>query len=48
MQKIRRYRQITIADLAELEQVLIEAGLATPAHLDIVYERGGLGVSCGH
>ena len=44
VQKIRRNRQITTADLAELEQIFTKNGLATAADLDIAHERGGLGL----
>lgn len=44
VQKIRRNRQITTADLDELQNVFIENGLVTSAELDLVYQRGGLGI----
>lgn len=44
VQKLRRNRQITTADLRELESVFIETGLATSADLERVEERSGLGV----
>ncbi|WP_369774682.1 DEAD/DEAH box helicase family protein [Saccharopolyspora cebuensis] len=44
VQKIRRNRQITTADLDEVHNVFIETGLATSAELAMVQERGGLGL----
>ncbi|MEV6738689.1 DEAD/DEAH box helicase family protein [Streptomyces sp. NPDC051104] len=45
IQKIRRNRQITATDLAELERVFLEAGIGTEADLDRTRNiEGGLGV----
>ena len=45
VQKIRRNRQITAVDLAELEKVFVEAGLGTTADIDHVKDAsGGLGL----
>ncbi|RKT90047.1 type I restriction enzyme, R subunit [Saccharopolyspora antimicrobica] len=44
VQKIRRNRQITTADLDALQKVFVDNGLATSADLDVVHERGGLGI----
>jgi type I restriction enzyme R subunit len=45
VQKIRRNRQVTATDLAELEQVFLEAGIGTEADLDRTRSiEGGLGV----
>ncbi|MBV9025012.1 MAG: DEAD/DEAH box helicase family protein [Streptomycetaceae bacterium] len=45
VQKIRRNRQITALDLAELEKVFVEAGLGTSADIDQAKDTaGGLGL----
>jgi type I restriction enzyme R subunit len=45
VQKIRRNRQITATDLAELEKVFVEAGIGTEADIDHARtESGGMGL----
>lgn len=45
VQKIRRNRQITAVDLAELEKVFVEAGLGTTVDIDHIKDTaGGLGL----
>lgn len=45
VQKIRRNRQITSTDLAELERIFIESGIGTEAEISVAKENaGGLGL----
>ena len=44
IQKLRRNEPLTAQDIAELERILIEAGVADPDQLATLGEQGGLGL----
>lgn len=44
VQKLRRNEPLTATDLAELERIFVEAGVAAPADLERVQADGGLGL----
>ena len=44
IQKVRRNEPLTAQDLAELERVFVDAGIAVPGDLDRIRSEGGLGV----